>query len=112
MVLALTLLLLPLGCHSAYVMAHVQNVSTHPISLIEVDYPSASFGKDVLQPSATYDYRFKVLGDGQTSVAWTDDHQSAHTSKGPSLREGDEGVLDVKIGSSAAEMIFTPAAAR
>ena len=32
------------GCHSHYVAIDVTNSSGQPISLLEVDYPSASFG--------------------------------------------------------------------
>ena len=32
------------GCHSSYVEATLQNHTAQPISLVELDYPSASFG--------------------------------------------------------------------
>ena len=48
--------LLPLlaiaGCHSFHVETIVENRTGEPIRLLEVDYPQASFGKDVLDGGA------------------------------------------------------------
>ena len=79
------------GCHSAYIDATVKNVGAEPVSLIEVDYPSASFGRETLAAGAEYHYRFKVLGSGATKVLWTDAAHTEHTTPGPVLHEGDEG---------------------
>jgi hypothetical protein len=91
------------GCHSAYVEADVKNATASPISLVEVDYPSASFGKETLAAGETYHYRFKILGDGDTKVLWTDTARHEHTVKGPALREGQEGSLVVTIGDDTAQ---------
>ena len=40
----LTVALTLTGCHSPYVEATISNRTPSPITLIEVDYPSASFG--------------------------------------------------------------------
>ncbi len=85
------------GCHSHFVEADVKNASGSPVSLVEVDYPSASFGKDVLRSGAVYHYRFKILGDGPTKILWTDSKQVNHSVSGPSLNEGQEGTLVVTI---------------
>lgn len=81
------------GCHSAYVQATISNRTGDPIPLIELDYPSASFGTENLAPGKDFHYRFKVLGSGATSVVWTDAAHHDHKAGGPSLREGDEGKL-------------------
>ena len=85
------------GCHSAYVEASVRNQTPAPVSLLELDYPSASFGTQTLAPGAEFRYRFKVLGAGDTKLLWTDTARKEHTVTGPSLKEGDEGPLVVTI---------------
>src|ERR1700712_502833 len=81
------------GCHSAFIDATVSNHTSMPIPLIEVDYPTASFGTENLAPGKDFHYRFKVLGDGPTKVVYTDSTQQEKHVDGPSLREGDEGPL-------------------
>ncbi len=91
-------LLLLTGCHSAFVQATVFNQSGKPIHLFEVDYPNASFGSGQLEAGAAFHYRFKVLGDGQAKLTWTDAAEHEHASKGPALHEGLEGALTIAIG--------------
>ncbi len=67
-----------------------------------MDYPSASFGTQDLQPGAEYHYRFKVLGNGATKLLWTDARHIEHTANGPDLHEGDEGRLTVAFYGSGA----------
>jgi hypothetical protein len=90
------------GCHSHYVEADVKNDTTATISPVEVDYPSASFGKETLAPGAVFHYRFKILGGGPTKIVWTDARQKEHTVPGPSLQEGQEGGLTVTITGGTA----------
>ena len=88
------------GCHSAFIEATVVNGTGKPLALVEVDYPSASFGTQDLAPGGEYHYRFKVLGTGATKVLWTDAAHADHTANGPELREGDEGKLTVTFGGA------------
>ncbi len=90
------------GCHSAYIEATVVNASGAAVSLVEMDYPSASFGRQTLADTGVYTYRFKVLGNGATKLLWTDAAHREHTSAGPVLHEGDEGRVTITIGASAA----------
>jgi hypothetical protein len=85
------------GCHSPYVQATVSNRTDKPIELLEVDYPSASFGTQNLAPGADFHYRFKVLGSGGTKLLYTDSAHQDHKSDGPSLKEGAEGSLVIVI---------------
>jgi hypothetical protein len=85
------------GCKSRYVEATVHNGSGAAVSVVEVDYPSASFGKETLADGADYHYRFKVQGGGALKVLWTDKGNQDHSVAGPQLREGDEGTLRVTI---------------
>jgi hypothetical protein len=101
-ILALPALLLALtGCHSAYVEATVSNRTSAPITLIEVAYPSASFGTQNLAPGADFHYRFKVLGSGAMKLTYTDSARKEHSSAGPSLQEGAEGPLTILITPEA-----------
>ena len=90
------------GCRSRYVEATVHNGSGAAVTVVEVDYPSASFGKELLADGADYHYRFKVQGDGPLKVLWTDSGNKDHTVGGPQLREGSEGTLAVTIKANDA----------
>ena len=96
--LALAAALVPLaGCHSAYIEAVVINQTDHTLALVELDYPSASFGTQDLKPGARYDYRFKILGSGPTKLLWTDFAHHDFTAQGPALHENQEGKLIVTL---------------
>jgi len=94
------------GCHSAFIAATISNRTVEPLSLIEVDYPSASFGTQTLAPGQDFHYRFKVLGDGATTILWTDAEHHDHKSSGPALGEGDEGELNIIFGSGGPTWSF------
>jgi hypothetical protein len=85
------------GCHSAYVDAVVTNQTGEPVSLVEVDYPSASFGANVLAPGQEIHYRFKIQGSGKLKAIWTDQKRQEHTVDGPELIEGAEGKYHIVI---------------
>jgi hypothetical protein len=85
------------GCHSAYIQSTVRNETAQPVSLIEVDYPSASFGLQRLDSGQTFPYRFKVLGSGPLKLSYTDASHHDHQATGPVLREGNEGPLRIVI---------------
>jgi hypothetical protein len=89
------------GCHSAYIATTISNHTSEPLSLIEVDYPSASFGTQSLAPGQEFHYRIKVLGSGPTTVLWTDSANHERKNSGPELREGDEGKLAITFDSTA-----------
>jgi hypothetical protein len=83
------------GCHSANIAATISNRTPGTLSLIELDYPSASFGTQTLAPGQDFHYRFKVLGNGPTTILWTDAAHQDHKNAGPTLHEDDEGSLTV-----------------
>jgi len=89
------------GCHSAYISATISNRTSGPLSLVEVDYPSASFGTQNLAPGQDFHYRFKVLGSGPTSVLWTDAARHDRKNSGPALHESDEGTLTITFNPNA-----------
>ena len=94
---AITAVLTLTGCHSAYIEATVSNRTPEPLSLIELDYPSASFGTQTLASGADFHYRFKVLGSGAMKLLYTDSAHHDHTFNGPTLNEGAEGRLQITI---------------
>jgi hypothetical protein len=85
------------GCHSAHIDTTISNRTTAALTMIEVDYPSASFGVQTLAPGQDFHYRFKVLGSGPTTVQWTDAGNHEHKSTGPTLQESDEGNLSIQF---------------
>jgi hypothetical protein len=91
------------GCHSAYIQATISNQTAQPLSLVEVDYPSASFGMQTLAPGQDFHYRFKVLNSGDLKLLYTDSHQNNQSFKGPHLQETDEGTLTIVIAKAAPE---------
>jgi len=89
------------GCHSAYIATTISNHTQQPLSLVELDYPSASFGTQTLAPGGDYHYRFKVIGSGLTTILWTGSDHRDRKSSGPALRDGDEGDLTVTFNADA-----------
>ena len=98
---ALAAVLTLTGCHSAYIAATISNHTTEPLSLLEVDYPSASFGTQALAPGQDFHYRFKVLGSGPTTILWTDAAHRDQKNSGPPLREDDEGQLAITFNPNS-----------
>ena len=101
--LAVLGLFLIAGCKSPYVNATVRNDTGAPVTLIEVDYPSASFGRDALAAGAAYPYRFKIIGSGATKVSWTDAQRKQHSASGPELHEGQQGQLTITLNATGAQ---------
>ena len=97
-ILALTICLAALsGCRSPYVTPTVSNHTPTPITLVEVDYPSASFGIQTLTQGTDFHYRFKVLGSGALKLTYNDAAHVTHSFTGPFLKEGVEGPLQIVI---------------
>jgi hypothetical protein len=94
------------GCHSAHIDTTISNRTAAVLTLIEVDYPSASFGVQTLAPGADFHYRFKVLGSGAATVQWTDAGNREHKSTGPTLQESDEGSLSIQFNPGG-DVIWT-----
>ena len=97
-----TVLLLS-GCKSAFVEATVRNSSSQNLTLVEVDYPSASFGWQALPPGSERHYRFKILGNGPTTLTFSDVSGREHRVSGPVLREGESGSLLITLSQQTAD---------
>ncbi len=85
------------GCHSKYVETLVTNASGTIVTVVQVEYPSASFGVQTLAPGQVFRYRFKVYGSGPVKLSYFDLKQQEHHSTGPTLSEGDEGALTITV---------------
>jgi len=83
------------ACHSAHIEVAVENRTGGPIRLLEVDYPSASFGSDALAADATMHYRIQVQGSGPVKVQYTASDGRQRQIDGPALAEKQEGALQI-----------------
>jgi hypothetical protein len=97
----LAVVLLPLfglacGCHSYHIETTVENRTGAAIQLVEVDYPSASFGADSLAAGADYHYRIQIRGSGEIKVEYTAGGQQAQIT-GPALFERQQGRLEIVL---------------
>ncbi len=86
------------GCHSYQIDATVENRTGAAIELLEVDYPSASFGADTLASGADFQYRFQVRGSGPVKVQFTEDgSHKVRQMSGPEVFEQQEGRLEIVL---------------
>jgi len=88
------------GCHSNFVQTTIVNRSGAPLRLVQLDYPSASFGTSNLGNGAEYKYRFKITGSGTAKLNFVDSTGKPHKAVGPELDEGQEGALLITIDES------------
>ena len=88
------------GCHSYHIDTTVENRTGGAIQLLEVDYPSASFGADSLASGADFHYRIQLRGSGPLKVQYTagNSRQGQVTQvDGPTLAERQEGQLEIVL---------------
>ena len=85
------------GCHSYHIDATIENRTGAPIQLLEVDYPSASFGTDSLPAGAEFHYRFQVRGSGQLKLMYTAPNGQTVQISGPALAEHQQGLLEIVL---------------
>jgi hypothetical protein len=99
--IALPALMLAAGCHSYHIETTVENRTGAPIQLLEVDYPSASFGADSLAADGVFHYRIQLRGSGPIKVLYTvSDGSRTQRSvqiEGPALTERQEGKLEIVL---------------
>jgi hypothetical protein len=85
------------GCRSAFIRTTITNQGQSAVRLVEVDYPSASFGIQSIAAFSEFHYRFKIQGSGAAKLEFTDVSGKVHDSDGPLLHEGQEGRLSIVI---------------
>jgi hypothetical protein len=93
----LSALLATAGCRSSHIEITVENRTGAAIQLLEVDYPSASFGADSLASGADLPYRIQIRGTGPIKVAYTSASGHQETASGPALSEGQEGRIEIVL---------------
>lgn len=104
-VLAVTLIAMS-GCRSYRVQVSIENRTGTAVQLLEVDYPSASFGADSLAAGASMRYNLQVRGTGPVKLQYTVGNSQRQIT-GPTLNEKDQGqLLIVLLPGGKAE--FTP----
>jgi hypothetical protein len=85
------------GCHSHHIETTVENRTGGAIQLLEVDYPSASFGADNLAANADYQYRIQLRGSGPLKVQYTGSDGRQAQIEGPALAEPQEGRIEIVL---------------
>jgi hypothetical protein len=100
--LGLILLLSITGCGSRVVQLSLINISQQPLKTIIVDYPGATFGKDLLPPGATFQYKIKPLETGPLKIQFTDAQGHTHSYSGPTLHKNDEGGFEIRLTQDSA----------
>ena len=91
------LLVAAAGCHSYHIDTTIENRSGAAVELLEVDYPSASFGVDAIAAGADFHYRFDVLGSGPVTIQYTGANRQAVKKTGPTLYERQEGQMQIVL---------------
>lgn len=85
------------GCHSFHIDMTVENRTGAAIRLLEVDYPSASFGADALAAGASFHYRIQVLGNGPLKLQYTGPGEHPVQIQGPAVADKQEGTLEIVL---------------
>lgn len=85
------------GCHSYHIDVTVENRTGGAIQLLEVDYPSASFGANNLVNGAVYHYRIQLRGSGALKVQYTGGQGRQIEIDGPTLAEPEEGKMGIVL---------------
>ena len=85
------------GCKSPHVEMTVVNQTGVEVRLLEVDYPSASFGADSLASGASMHYRVQLQGSGPIKVQYTDPDKKQPQMTGPDLHEGEAGRFEIVL---------------
>jgi len=85
------------GCHSYHVETTVENRTGSAIQLLEVDYPSASFGADSLAAGAEFHYRIQIQGSGLIKVQYSAVGGRQEQISGPTLSERQQGRLQIVL---------------
>ena len=85
------------GCHSYHIDMTVENRTGAAIQLLEVDYPSASFGADKLAAGEVFRYSIQVRGSGPLKVVYTGSDGRQAQMDGPTLAERQEGRIQIVL---------------
>lgn len=95
--IGITALMAAPGCHSYHVETTVENRTGGAIQLLEVDYPSASFGANSLAAGGIFHYRIQLRGNGPLKVQYTASDGRQAQIEGPILAERQEGRIEILL---------------
>ncbi|MGB8260400.1 MAG: hypothetical protein WCE75_08615 [Terracidiphilus sp.] len=87
----------PTACRSYHIETTVENRTGAELRLVEVDYPSASFGANTLAAGEVFHYRITLRGSGPVKVQYTAPDGRQPAIDGPVLSEGQEGTLQIVL---------------
>jgi hypothetical protein len=90
------------ACHSSRIDVTVENRSGNSVQLLEVNYPSASFGTDRLADGADLHYPIQVRGSGAVRIQYTDAAGTQIRSFGSYLKEHQSGRLTIVLRQGGA----------
>ncbi|MGD0800970.1 MAG: hypothetical protein ABR906_06625 [Terracidiphilus sp.] len=93
---AVILLATSSGCHSYHIDTTIENRTGGPIRLLEVDYPSATFGANNLAAGESFHYRIQLRGAGPLKVQYTA-NDGLRQAQGPMLAEPQEGRIEIVL---------------
>lgn len=82
---------------SYWVNVTVVNQIGAPVRDVEVDYPSAGFGINLMATGGVYHYRLKVNGSGKVRVLYPGAMDKPIHLDGPELRENEQGELTITL---------------
>ena len=85
------------GCRSHHIDVTVENRTGATIELLEVDYPSASFGAERLAAGEVFRYSIQVRGNGPLKVEYTGSDGRQAQMNGPTLTEHQEGQFQIVL---------------
>ena len=85
------------ACHSYHIDMTVENRTGAAIQLLEVNYPSASFGSGSLAAGEVYHYRIQLRGNGPLKLQYTGKDGRQTLIEGPELAEPQEGRMEIVL---------------
>jgi hypothetical protein len=83
------------ACHSYHIAVTIRNSTGGAISLLEVDYPSASFGADALASDADFHHLIQTRGSAPLKVQYTAANGRQIQITGPTLSEKQQGSIEI-----------------
>jgi hypothetical protein len=88
--------------HSRVIVVSLTNTSAQPLTEVMVDYPEATFGRNLLKPGDTYQYRIKATDSGPLKIAFTNAAGKSKNFSLATLHKNDEGTIEIKFTQEAA----------
>ena len=91
------------GClNTQMIQVSVTNASTENLSTVEISYPEATFGINLLEPGKSFQYKIKATATGPIKVGFFNAHGVNRATLGPVLHKNDEGSIEIKLTQDGA----------